>query len=90
MKHNWEYLLLCGLDFKGFKFYIIEREKFVSILPKLNAGQGGKNADGIAEAQQGYWFTKSDFTKKNLNFEDYFIEIFDEEDLIKYINQFIN
>ena len=85
MQHNWDYLLVCGLDFHGFKFFIIERNQLESILPQLNAGQGAQGEDGVANPQQGYWFTKSNFTKNNLNFNNYFTELFNEEDLINYI-----
>jgi len=87
MKHQWDYLLVCGLDFFGFKYYIIDRNRFELIIPKLNIGQGKKDENGIADPQQGYWFTKSDFTKNQLQFNDYFTELFDEEDLINYITR---
>ena len=86
MNHNWDYLLVCGLEFNGFRFYIASR-KIIEylIIQGVITGQGKKNNRGIAVPQEGYWFTKSNFVKQNLQFENYFTEIYNERNLITYI-----
>ncbi len=85
MSHSWDYLLLCGLDFKEIKFYIAPR-KTVENLIKDNIITGqGKKINGIAQPQQAYWFSRSDFTKNKKVFTNYFIPVFNEETLIKYL-----
>jgi hypothetical protein len=88
MTHEWDYLMLCGLDFQDIKFYIASR-KVVEILidEGIIVGQG-KKKDGIAQPQQAYWFSRSDFQKKNKNFSDYFVKIVDEKSLVNYLNVF--
>ena len=86
MNHNWDYLLICGLEFNGFRFYIASRKiiEFL-IINGVVTGQGKKNNMGIAVPQEGYWFTKSNFAKKGLIFDQYFTEIYNERNLITYI-----
>jgi len=86
LKHHWDYLLLCKLELNGFSFSITSR-KNVEYLVELGiiTGQGKKGKDGIAEAQQAYWFEKNDFKKKGKNFDDYFRKLTDETSLIEYI-----
>ena len=83
LKHEWDYLLICGLNFNNIQFYISPRSK-IEDLVKLGVitGQGKKNSDGVASAQQAYWFSKKNFTKKNIEFSDYFQEINSAQDLI--------
>lgn len=85
MSHEWDYLLLCGLDFKDIKFYIASR-KIVSDLIKdgIITGQG-KKIDGVAKPQQAYWFSRSDFIKHKKTFTDYFTPIKNEHYLMKYL-----
>tara|TARA_B100000035_G_C21015862_1_gene561786 strand:- start:1190 stop:1849 length:660 start_codon:yes stop_codon:yes gene_type:complete len=85
MSHKWDYLLLCGLDFKEIKFYIASR-KIVENLIKdgIITGQG-KKIDGVAQPQQAYWFSRSDFNKHKKKFTDYFTPIKDESSLVKYL-----
>ena len=86
MKHEWDYLLLAGLDFTNIRFYIASR-KIVEELINCNiiTGQGKKNDKGIAEAQQAYWFSRSDFSKNNKKFRDYFVPVHNESELISKI-----
>tara|TARA_B100000886_G_scaffold123723_1_gene83376 strand:+ start:1382 stop:2005 length:624 start_codon:yes stop_codon:yes gene_type:complete len=86
MKHEWDYLLLAGLDFTSIRFYIASR-KIVEELINCNiiTGQGKKNDKGIAEAQQAYWFSRSDFSKNNKKFRDYFVPVHNESELISKI-----
>jgi hypothetical protein len=87
MCHNWDYLLLTGLEFNGFRFYIAGREKIEELIREgVITGQGKKDENGIAQPQQAYWFEKSNFKKKGKNFDDYFTELIDEQSLIDYIN----
>jgi len=67
MEHEWEFLLLCGLDFTSIKFYIAPRETVENLIEKgIITGQG-KQKNGVAQPQQAYWFSRSDFKKKMLN-----------------------
>ena len=88
IKHEWNFLLLTGLDFNSINFYIASR-KTVEDLIQLNiiSGQGKKNSKGIAEAQQAYWFSRSDFKKKNLIFTDYFLPMYSKSDIESFIAQ---
>ena len=85
MKHEWDYLLLCGLDFTAIRFFIATRQIIESLIERqIITGQGKKNKDGIAEAQQAYWLSG----KKNYNIAmKEFTEIMDEDDLIEYIQK---
>ena len=86
MKHEWEYLLLLGVDYLDFKFYIASRDIVEQLIKEgIITGQG-KKINGKAQAQQAYWFRRSDFKKKNKNITDYFTTINNEEDLIDYIS----
>ena len=88
MTHEWDCLLLCGLDFKDIKFYIASRKIVKTLITDgIITGQG-KKKDGIAQPQQAYWFSRSDFTKHGKKFTDYFVEITNEYYMIKYLNSF--
>lgn len=85
MKHDFDYLLLCGLDFQSIKFFITCKKNLEKLIQlKIITGQG-KRINGFAEPQQGYWFSRNDFKKKNILFNDYFQEIKNEKDLVNYI-----
>ena len=87
MKHEWDYLLLTGLDFNDIKFYIASREIIENLIQKgLIVGQGKKDENGVAQAQQAYWFSRTDFKKKQHNFEEYFKQIKNEEELVNYLS----
>ena len=84
MNHEWDYLMLTGLDFQKIRFYITSRDIVNKLIKKnIITGQGKKN-NGQANAQQGYWFSRSDFKDPN-KFLDFFKEINSEEELINYI-----
>ena len=90
MTHEWDYLLLCGLDYKEIKFYIASREIVETLITDgitdgIITGQGRKK-NGIAQPQQAYWFSRSDFTKHGKKLTDYFEEIRNEYDMSKYLN----
>lgn len=88
MNHNFDYLLLCGLDFHNIKFFISSRKIIEQLIEsKIITGQG-RIKNGTALPQQGYWFSRNNLKKKGLLFEDYFTEIKNEKDLILYLNTF--
>jgi hypothetical protein len=88
MKHHFDHLLLCGLDFHCIRFFISSREKVEKLIQlKIITGQG-KKINGSADPQQGYWFSRSDFKKKNVSFDDYFQEIMNEKDLVYYLENY--
>jgi hypothetical protein len=83
--HSWDHLLLTGLDFHEIRFFITPRVT-VQNLRELGVLTGqGKNGN----PQQAYWFTRTDFQKKGVRFEDYFTELVTEEDLMTYLTRFI-
>lgn len=91
MKHEWDYIILCGLEFLGFRFYIASRKIIEDLInKKVITGQGAKDEKGVAQAQQAYWFMKSNFKKKTLQFNNYFTEINDEKSLTNYIHMSIS
>ena len=66
MKHPWSYLFLSGLDFHRIRNYIATRETVESLISMgIVTGQGKKSDEGVANAQQGYWFSRSDFKDPN-------------------------
>ena len=86
MSHRWDFLLLCGLDFKGIRYYISSRKVVENLICEdIITGQG-KKINGVAHPQQAYWFSRSDFGKKNKLFGDYFTEIKNEQELITYLH----
>ena len=88
MKHPFDHLLLCGLDFHSIRFFIAPRENVEKLIElKIITGQG-KKINGSAEPQQGYWFSRNDFQKKNVSFDDYFQEIMNEKDLVYYLKNY--
>ena len=67
------------------KFFITCKKNLEKLIQlKIITGQGKKIND-FAEPQQGYWFSRNDFKKKNILFYDYFQEIKNEKDLVNYI-----
>jgi hypothetical protein len=86
MTHDWDYLLLCGLDFQDIKFFISSRKTVEELINSgVIVGQG-KKKNGVAQPQQAYWFSRSDFSKKNKLFSDYFLEVSSEETLKNTLN----
>ena len=86
LKHEWDYLLICGLNLNSIEFYISPRHKIKHLIEMgVITGQGKKDMDGIAEPQQAYWFSKKNFSKKNIEFTDYFTEMDSTESLNDFI-----
>uniref|UniRef100_A0A6C0AU90 Uncharacterized protein n=1 Tax=viral metagenome TaxID=1070528 RepID=A0A6C0AU90_9ZZZZ len=85
ISHEWQYLLLCGVDFRCIRFYIGKRATVEELISDgIITGQG-KKLNGIAQPQQAYWFSRSDFLKHKKKFTDYFFEIKSERSLIRYL-----
>lgn len=71
--HDYDYLLLCGLNFQGIDVFIISKNEFLALKEKkLVTQQGG--AEG-----QGLWCSYN-------NIKNYLTPINCREDLIKYIS----
>ena len=75
-------------SYQSLHFYITTRQKVEELIELgVITGQGKKNKlTGVAEAQQGYWFSRSDFGKTGQApvFTQYFQEVGAPEDLLKY------
>ena len=70
------------------RFFITSRKNVEKLIQlEVITGQG-KKINGSADPQQGYWFSRSDFKKKNLHFHDYFQEITNEKKLVFYLENF--
>jgi len=69
IKHEWDCLLLCGVDYNQLCYYITSRQTIDELINKnIITGQGRKNNYGISQPQQAYWFSISDFKKKKKGF----------------------
>ena len=88
LKHPWDYLLICGLNFNSINFYICSRDK-IEELVRLGVitGQGKKDGEGVSSAQQAYWFSQSNFQKRGIQFSEYFKEITSPSDLPESLTQ---
>lgn len=87
MSHDWDYLLVTGLDIHCIRFFIASRTMVeVMIKEGIITGQGKKDKDGVAKPQQAYWFSRSDFKKLGKKFDDYFTEIMCEKDIVAYLS----
>lgn len=87
MNHQWDILLLCGLDYQMIRYFVATREVVHNLIENGIVTGQGKKENGIANAQQGYWFSRSDFKRKNKKFTDYFTEILSERDLIQFLEK---
>jgi hypothetical protein len=87
MTHDWDALMVTGLDFDCIRFYIASRDTVIQLIAKgIICGQGKQDDNGVAAAQQAFWFSRSDFKKKNMVFTDYFLEISTEADLCNWLD----
>jgi hypothetical protein len=72
-EHDYDYLLLCGLNFQGIDVFIISKSEFLSLKEKnIVTMQGG--AEG-----QGLWCCYKDI-------KEYLTPVNTKEDIIKYIS----
>lgn len=86
MEHDWNFIIIAGLDFQEILHFIATRETIESLISMgIITGQGKKSENGVANPQQGYWFSRSDFKKYGKCFLDYFHEIRDENELVQFI-----
>ena len=87
MSHHFDYLLLTGLEYSGFRFYITSRDNVSQLIQEgVITGQGKKDKHGIAQPQQAYWFEISNFARKHKVFTDYFTELTDEQSLLSFMD----
>ena len=56
-KHNWDLLLLCGIDYHEIKFWTMSRSVFTKMLAEGNITNQGKKT---GESREGVWFNYSD------------------------------
>jgi hypothetical protein len=88
MNHEWDFLLLTGLEFNSIVFYIATRKIVEQLIEEgIITGQGKKDDNGVASPQQAYWFQRTDFKKKSKSITDYFTVVSSEEELVNYIEQ---
>ena len=93
-RHNWDFLIVCGLDFHTIKHYITTRHHIDRLISRnIVRGQGSSG-----RPEQGYWFETLEMTidsipnvrvfqtNKDVKFENYFISINSNQDIQKYIN----
>lgn len=76
--HDWDYLLLCGLEFDKVLFWIAPKDVVKNII---------EMGIGSDQSGQGWWFSRSDFTKTGQNFTDYFAPIYDDIDLLENLKK---
>lgn len=70
-KHDWDILLLCGIDYHCIKFWIMNRKIFQTMIDEGRiTNQGNKNQ----ESSQGVWFNYSDV-------KDVLVEVRTQEEL---------
>lgn len=91
MKHEFDHLLITGLEFQGFQFYIAPRANVERLIEEgVITGQGKRDSSGVAQPQQAYWFEKSDFSRKGKKMNDYFTHLTSEKSLVDYIQNTIS
>ena len=56
-KHDWDFLLLCGIDYHDIKFWIMNRKTFQNMLAEGKITNQGKKT---GESSEGVWFNYSD------------------------------
>ncbi len=56
-KHDWDMLLLCGIDYHMIKFWTMSRSMFRKMLAEGNITNQGKKS---GESSEGVWFNYSD------------------------------
>lgn len=74
IKHKWNMLLLCGIDYTSVKFWGMDRKTFSRLISeKKITNQGNKTG----ESSEGMWFNYSDV-------KDSLVEIQTEEQLLAF------
>ena len=64
-KHDWDILLLCGIDYHDIKFWTMSRSVFRKMLEEGKITNQGKKS---GESSEGVWFNYSDV-------KDFLVEI---------------
>ena len=72
LDHDWDYLLLCFLDFHSIQYFIASKTQVVHL-----------ESIGVLKVQgsQGYVY------KPLCNIDEHFTPVYDEQDLIQFINE---
>ena len=70
-KHDWDILLLCGIDYQTIQFWTMNRRIFRQMLKEGNITNQGKKS---GESSEGVWFNYSDV-------KDFLMEVQTDADL---------
>jgi hypothetical protein len=57
LKHKWDMLLLCGIDYTSVKFWVMDRKTFSRLISEKKITNQGNKA---GESSEGMWFNYSD------------------------------
>lgn len=74
LKHKWNMLLLCGIDYTSVKFWGMDRKTFTRLISEQKITNQGNKA---GESSEGMWFNYSDV-------KDSLVEIQTEEQLLQF------
>lgn len=75
---HWDFLLLAAIEFEQIRYYICSNQTVNHLIKNgFITGQGKDK-----KPKQGYWF----FYSKLKKFDEYFVEIESEKDLLKFID----
>lgn len=74
IKHPWDMLLLCGIDYTTVKFWVMDRITFTRLVSEQKIKNQGDKAGNSSE---GMWFNYSDV-------KDSLVEIKTEEELLDF------
>ncbi len=74
VKHKWDMLLLCGIDYTEVKFWGMDRKTFNRLISEKKITNQGNKA---GESSEGRWFYYSDV-------KDSLVEIQTEEQLLQF------
>ncbi len=72
-KHDWDILLLCGIDYQDIKFWTMNRKMFQAMLEEGKITNQGKKS---GESSEGVWFNYSDV-------KDVLVEVQTNEQLVE-------
>jgi hypothetical protein len=74
LKHKWNMLLLCGIDYTCVKFWGMDRKTFTRLISEKKITNQGNKA---GESSEGMWFNYSDV-------KDSLVEIHNDEQLLQF------
>jgi len=75
-KHNWDILLLCGIDYDEIKFWVMNRPVFNKLVEEKKITNQGIST---GESSEGRWFNYSDVA-------DSLVQIKTNEELLQYVS----